>query len=196
MSTPRAFVAGLHLRWDGVRQRPHHLLTRIARNVPVFVVEEPLAAARDHDEVRRDGAVTVIRPLRTRGWSLPLIDETAVATARSLLGPGPAGVWLYTPMMDALAAAFEAAPLVYDVMDELAHFDFAPPGIAEHEREVLTRADLVFAGGRSLHAKRAGLGLTAKLRCEPSGVELERFAADVAPHPLPAALRGPVFGYV
>lgn len=194
MASPRAFVAGLHLRWDGVRQRPHHLLTRIARKVPVVVIEEPLAAAQDRDEVRRDGAVTVIRPLRTRGWSLPLIDETAIATARTIVGPGPAGVWLYTPMMATLGDAFAAAPLVYDVMDELAQFDFAPPGIAENERAVLARAGLVFTGGRSLYEKRAGLG--TKVRCEPSGVELERFAADVAPHPLPAALRGPVFGYV
>lgn len=34
------------------------------------------------------------------------------------------------------------------------------------------------------------------MHCEPSGVEFARFAADVAPHPLPAALGGPVFGYV
>jgi glycosyltransferase involved in cell wall biosynthesis len=194
MALPRAFVAGSHLRWDGVRQRPHHLLARIAREVPVVVIEEPFAAAEDRDDVRQYGAVTVIRPLRRRGWSLPLVDEAAIATARALVGPGPAGVWLYTPMMDALADAFAAAPLVYDVMDELAQFDFAPEGMAERDRALLARADLVFTGGRSLYAKRAALG--PRVRCEPSGVELEHFSADVAPHPLPAGLRGPVFGYV
>lgn len=192
--TPRAFVAGLHLRWDGVWQRPQHLLSRLARNVPVVVVEEPLRATEDRDEIVRAGNVTVVRPLRRRGWSLPLVDDAAIATARDIVGPGAAGVWLYTPMMRALADAFDAAPLVYDVMDELAQFDFAPAGIAENERALLQRADLVFTGGRSLHAKRAALG--AKVRCEPSGVEVERFGADVAPHPLPAGLRGPVFGYV
>jgi UDP-galactopyranose mutase len=191
---PRAFVAGLHLRWDGVLQRPHHLLSRIARSVPVIVVEEPFAAHEDRDVVFRDRGVTVVRPLRRRGWSLPLVDDAAIATARGLAGDGPAGVWLYTPMMHALADAFAAAPLVYDVMDELAQFDFAPEGMAANDRAVLERADLVFAGGRSLYAARAALG--AKVRCEPSGVEFERFAADVAPHPLPVGLRGPVFGYV
>ena len=145
------------------------------------MIEEPFLAA-DRDAVFRDGGVTVIRPLRRRGWSLPLLDDEAIATARDLAGPGPAGVWLYTPMMDALAEEFAAAPLVYDVMDELAQFDFAPAGIAERERALLERADLVFTGGRSLHAARAAFG--AKVRCEPSGVEFERFAADVAPHPL------------
>jgi hypothetical protein len=191
---PRAFVAGLHLRWDGVRQRPHHLLSRLARRVPVVVVEEPFGAHEDRDEVRVHGALTVIRPLRRRGWASPFVDDAAIATARKLVGDGGCGVWLYTPMMRALADAMDAAPLVYDVMDELAQFDFAPAGIAERERELLARADLVFTGGRSLYAKRAALG--AKVRCEPSGVELERFGADVAPHPLPAALRGPVLGYV
>jgi glycosyltransferase involved in cell wall biosynthesis len=97
-------------------------------------------------------------------------------------------------MMLALVDALDARPLVYDVMDELAQFDLAPDGMAENERALLERADLVFAGGRSLYAKRAALG--AKVRCEPSGVEFERFSADVAPHPLPAELRWPVFGYV
>ncbi|WP_317994963.1 glycosyltransferase [Vulcanimicrobium alpinum] len=184
----------MHLRWDGVWQRPHHLLSRIARRVPVVVVEEPFAAHEDRDEILRDGGVTVVRPRRRRGWSPPLVDDDAIATARAVAGAGTAGVWLYTPMMRALADAFDAAPLVYDVMDELAQFDFAPAGMAEHDRDVLARADLVFCGGRSLYAKRAALG--AKARCEPSGVEFERFSADVAPHPLAAGLRGPVFGYV
>jgi glycosyltransferase involved in cell wall biosynthesis len=194
MELPKALVAGLHLRWDGVRQRPQHLLSRIAREVPVIVIEEPFAAREDRDEVFADGAVTVIRPLRRRGWSLPLIDDGAIATARAIAGDGPAGVWLYTPMMLRLAAEFAAAPLVYDVMDELAQFDFAPAGMAENDRAALDGADLVFTGGRSLYAKRAGLG--PKVHCEPSGVELERFAADVAPHALTGALRGPVFGYI
>jgi glycosyltransferase involved in cell wall biosynthesis len=97
-------------------------------------------------------------------------------------------------MMRALADAFGAAPLVYDVMDELAQFDFAPAGMREQERALLAHADLVFTGGRSLFAARAPFG--ERVRCEPSGVEVERFGADVAPHPLPAQLRGPVFGYV
>lgn len=194
MALPRAFVAGLHLRWDGVRQRPHHLLSRIARDVPVVVVEEPFPAAHDRDAIVRDGSVTVIRPLRRRGWTTPFVDDETLASARALAGGVPIGVWLYTPMLRALADAFGAAPLVYDVMDELSQFDGAPAGMRENDAAVLARADLVFTGGRSLHAKRATLG--AKVRCEPSGVEYERFAADVLAHPLPAQLDGPVFGYV
>ena len=61
-------------------------------------------------------------------------------------------------------------------MDDLANFDFAPPGMREREAALLERADIVFAGGRTLYRERRAYG--AKVRCHPSGVELERFAAN------------------
>ena len=191
---PEAFVAGLHLRWDGVWQRPQHLLSRLAERLPVVVIEEPFGANADRDEIRRFGDLTVVRPLRRRGWSLPLIDDAALATARGLLGDAACGVWLYTPMMSELIDAFDAAPIVFDAMDELANFDFAPRGIRDREDALLSRADVVFAGGLSLYENRRVYG--AKVRCFPSGVDFDRFAADVTPHPLVADLRGRVFLYV
>lgn len=191
---PEIFVAGLHLRWDGVWQRPHHLLTRLARRLPVIVVEEPHAAAEDRDEVRVAGNVTVIRPLRRRGWGEPLVDAQAIATARAIVDGRRCGAWLYTPMMTELIDAFTASPVVYDAMDDLANFDFAPAGMREREAALLARAGVVFAGGRTLYENRRASG--AKVRCIPSGVELERFAADTGPHPLAAMLNGPVFAYV
>jgi UDP-galactopyranose mutase len=189
-----AIVAGLHLRWDGVWQRPHHLLTRLARHVPVVVIEEPFAAAHDRDEIRTFGALTVIRPLRARGYGAPFVDKAAIATARDLAGARSA-VWLYTPMMLELADAFDG-PLIYDCMDDLAAFDFAPPEMRERERSLLERAACVFAGGRSLYESRTQFG--EKVRLVPSGVEFERFsaAAGMAPHPVVAELAHPVYGYV
>jgi glycosyltransferase involved in cell wall biosynthesis len=191
---PELFVAGLHLRWDGVWQRPHHLLTRLGRRVPVIVLEEPFGASEDRDEIRTFGDVTVVRPLRRRGWSLPLVDEQALATVRELARGRSAGAWLYTPMMTELADAFAAAPVVYDAMDDLANFDFAPAGMRERETALLERADRVFAGGRTLYENRRAYG--AKVSCHPSGVEIERFAAPTGPLPVVAMLRGPVFAYV
>jgi hypothetical protein len=191
---PDAFVAGTHLRWDSVWQRPHHLLTRLARRVPVVVIEEPFPAAVDRDDVRRYDALAVVRPLRRRGWGAPFVDDQAIATARELLGDRRCGAWLYTPMMSELIDAFAASPVVYDVMDELANFDFAPSGMREREAALLERADVVFAGGATLYENRRSYG--PKVHLHPSGVEFERFAADVAPHPVAAELRRPVFAYV
>jgi glycosyltransferase involved in cell wall biosynthesis len=160
----------------------------------VVVIEEPFAALDDRDTIVSYGDVTVIRPLRSRGWRMPLVDAPAIASARARLGDERVGVWLYTPMMLELADEFGGSPLVFDCMDELAAFDGAPPGIAERDRQLVDRADIVFAGGRSLYERRCGAG--DKVRCYPSGVEFERFSADITAHPLAAQLRGPVFGYV
>jgi len=97
-------------------------------------------------------------------------------------------------MMSELIDAFGAAPVVYDAMDDLASFDFAPPAMREREAALLERADCVFAGGRTLYERRRGYG--AKVHAHPSGVEIERFAAGVGPHPLVAMLTGPVLAYV
>jgi glycosyltransferase involved in cell wall biosynthesis len=83
---------------------------------------------------------------------------------------------------------------VYDAMDDLANFDFAPRGMREREAALLERADIVFAGGRTLYENRRAYG--AKVHCHPSGVEFARFAAKVGPHPLAALLSAPVLAYV
>jgi UDP-galactopyranose mutase len=65
----------------------------------------------------------------------------------------------------------------------------------ERERALCARANLIFAGGRSLYESRRALG--AKVRLYPSGVEFEHFAAarELAPHPLLANVPHPICGY-
>jgi glycosyltransferase involved in cell wall biosynthesis len=163
----------------------------------VIVVEEPFVGPDERDEIVRDGGVTIVRPIRRERPAGALIDARAIATARELLGEARApAVWLYTPMMNELADAFPGAPLIFDCMDDLAAFALAPPEMAERERALLERADVVFAGGRSLYERRAGYG--GKVHCEPSGVEYERFAAAsvLAAHPVVAAVARPRYGYI
>jgi len=63
--------------------------------------------------------------------------------------------WYYTPMMLDFSRHLDAACTVYDCMDELANFLFAPPELAALESELFAAADLVFTGGYSLYeAKR------------------------------------------
>lgn len=185
-------VVGSHLRFDGVWQRPQQIVTRLGTRVPVLFVEEPFVADAERDEtVPAAGGVTVLRPRRAA--YAHGVDERTVAHVRSWIGGRRALVWLYTPMMFALADAAPDASVVYDCMDELSAFAFAPPELAERERELVARAALVFCGGPSLYEARRGLG--AKARFAPSGVEFEHFARSVPPHPLHANLPKPVFGY-
>ena len=107
-----------HLRWDLVFQRPHHLLTRAARDFDVVYVEEPLTEAGVTPQLRRrrdKSGVTVVTPV------LPdtLSPDRAVGQAardavlRRLLdaflarrGHDRLFLWYYTPM--ALAWTFFA----------------------------------------------------------------------------------------
>jgi UDP-galactopyranose mutase len=188
-----AIVAGSHLRHDGVWQRPHHVLARLGLRVPVLYVEEQLGSGDDHDTLEPLKAFDVLRPLRRA--PAPGIDGATLAAVRAWCGRRRPLVWLYSPMLLALADAFDTAPLVYDCMDDLAAFAFAPPEMRAREAELLARAGVVFAGGRSLFARRAGQA--RHLVLAPSGVEFERFAQAAAgpPHPALAGLSRPVFGY-
>jgi glycosyltransferase involved in cell wall biosynthesis len=184
-------VVGSHLRFDGVRQRPQQILTRLARRLPILFVEEPFVGEDDREiETYVDG-IDVLRPVRAA--YAHEVDARTIAAVRAWTGARRPLVWLYTPMMQALADAFPDASVVYDCMDELAAFDFAPAAMRERERQLLARATLVFCGGPSLYAARRDLG--PQVRLFASGVEFEHFNAPVAPHPLFAALGRPVFGY-
>ncbi len=162
---PIDLVCFAHLHWDFVWQRPQHLLSRFAQAGRVFYVEEPFFHADDavapHIEVkeRQHGLQVIVahlpQYLRT--------DEAAADQAQAALlteffdeqSIEQYSFWYYTPM--ALGKSRHFAPLltVYDCMDELANFKFAPPALKSREQELFRKADLVFTGGHTLYeAKR------------------------------------------
>ncbi|MGH7662224.1 MAG: glycosyltransferase [Vulcanimicrobiaceae bacterium] len=190
-----AIIAGLHLRWDGVWQRPQHILSRLAERVKVIVIEEPFVMdAEERDEVFQDGGVTIVRPVRKPLANGPYVDEQAIDAAHSLIEGARPLVWLYQPLMLPLAHAFPGA-LVYDCMDDLASFAFAPLQLREFEQHVLRRSKIVFCGGRTLFKKRSHFG--DKVKLVPSGVEFERFVAarKLKPHAAVTVVPQPRWGY-
>lgn len=83
--------------------------------------------------------------------------------------------WYYTPMaLGAEPAGATPALVVYDAMDELAKFRFAPRALVEREARLMAEADLVFTGGPSLYRSRQGRH--PSVHCFPSGVEAAHFA--------------------
>ena len=107
-------------------------------------------------------------------------EEGRNATLRGLLDAHLDGHtalirWYYTPMMLAFSRHLASTCTIYDCMDELANFRFAPPALAELESELLDAADLVFTGGFSLYeAKRTR---HPSVHPFPSSVEAEHFAS-------------------
>jgi UDP-galactopyranose mutase len=110
---------------------------------------------------------------------------------------GPLVLWLYTPVVRNFIDILQPDLVVYDVMDELSAFKFAPASIRQQEQELLQRADLVFTGGPSLYESRKDRHPDVHLF--PSGVEQQHFAQALREDlPVPADVRDlehPVIGF-
>jgi glycosyltransferase involved in cell wall biosynthesis len=154
-----------HLCWNWVWQRPQQFVSRLSRRHEVLFVEmlppdaalaAPQARVRPAEGYPRITILTLQFPLQR--WS----DEDYVDQERRRLvqqyleGAGRgrfanAIQWFYDPMAaPAFLGQLGEALTVYDCMDELSRFQGAPRGIIERERELLKRADVVFAGGWKL----------------------------------------------
>jgi UDP-galactopyranose mutase len=168
-----------HLRWHFVFQRPQHLMTRFARTMRVFYVEEPVFGGTDEPVLEHhpaDAGVTILVARLPHG----LDDTRQIDAQRALIDRLVAEhriarpiLWYYTPMMLPVAQHLAAALVVYDCMDELSAFRGAPPALLERERELFRRADLVFTGGYSLYeAKR---DRHRSVHAFPSSVDVAHF---------------------
>ena len=170
-----------HLRWDFVFQRPQHLMSRFARGMTVVFWEEPMAIGGKETaflkvrEAADAPGVRVVVPHLPEGLSdadrdialTRLLEAYVAGLTRPLIA------WYYTPMMLPFSRDLEADAVVFDAMDELSKFKFAPAGLLELEQELLGRADLVFTGGTSLfEAKKSRHD---NVHCFPSSVDRAHF---------------------
>ena len=171
-----------HLRWDFVFQRPQHLMTRFARRQPVVVFEEPVWTDEGEPRLlRRTCAHSGVAVMTPHLPSRLSADDPTAALRRlldGLLAEADARhpvLWFYTPMMFAFASHVTEATVVYDCMDELSGFRFAPPELSRLEIGLMARANVVFTGGHSLYeAKRH---LHDNIHAFPSSVDAAHFAA-------------------
>jgi glycosyltransferase involved in cell wall biosynthesis len=67
----------------------------------------------------------------------------------------------------------DADLVIFDKMDELSAFKFAPPRLRALEQALLDRADVVFTGGASMH--RAAAHRHANIHCFPSSIDAAHF---------------------
>ena len=170
-----------HLRWNFVFQRPQHLMTRFAREMDVIYWEEPVdigAKETAYLQVREaeDAAnVRVIVPHLPAGMP----EDAREAALKRLLDAHVASLrgslitWYYTPMMLPFSRHLDADVVVFDAMDELSKFKFAPVKLLELEQELIDRADVVFTGGSSLY--EAKKDRHANVHCFPSSVDRAHF---------------------
>jgi UDP-galactopyranose mutase len=62
--------------------------------------------------------------------------------------------WYYTPMALPFTEHLSPEFVVYDCMDELSAFKFAPPELTRREQQLLQMSDVVFTGGHSIYENK------------------------------------------
>jgi UDP-galactopyranose mutase len=176
----RTLICFSHLRWNFVFQRPQHLMSRFAREMNVIFWEEPVEVAPNETaylQVReaREGSVRIVVPHLPQGMP----EDAREAALMRLLEAHVASIqgsliaWYYTPMMLPFSRHIEADVTVFDAMDELSKFKFAPLQLLELEQELIDRADIVFTGGSSLY--EAKKDRHDRVHCFPSSVDRVHF---------------------
>ncbi|MBC7434342.1 MAG: glycosyltransferase, partial [Rubritepida sp.] len=184
-----------HLRWNSVFQRPQQLMSRFAQEREVWFFEEPVhhPIAELRVTVCPRTGVNVVTPMLPDPGSL---DAQRDMLNELLQRTGTATGWYYTPMALRFSADVAWASVVFDVMDELSAFRFAPVELVALEGRLMRRADVVFTGGASLYEARRDRH--HNVHCFPSGVDLAHFMAarDLLPEPAEqATLPRPLLGY-
>jgi glycosyltransferase involved in cell wall biosynthesis len=178
---PTTLICFSHLRWNFVFQRPQHLMCRFAREMNVIYWEEPCeigpkeTAYLQVREADNANGVRIVVPHLPEGMP----DHAREAALKRLLDAHVASLrgdliaWYYTPMMRPFSRHLDTDLTVYDAMDELSKFRFAPPKLLELEQELIDKADVVFTGGSSLY--EAKKGRHHNVHCFPSSVDRVHF---------------------
>ena len=158
-------IVHCHLRWEGVWQRPQQFLARLSQRHPILFVEGPLLREGFEPPTYKTRSLSDYPNITVMHTEFPasrfsdgewVDQERFRLLEEALKGPLKGKFekpvqWFYDPMAaPAHMDKFGDRAVVYDCMDELSQFKFAPPEIITRERQLLARADVVFAGGRKM----------------------------------------------
>jgi UDP-galactopyranose mutase len=197
-------IAISHVGWSHIWQRNHHTMTRLARRRKVVYVEDS-ASSYIHIFARwlpdslasffmRHRDVIIRHPLLLPGesrhrfvrelnrWLL----ETHIRWYEWRFGLRNTVLWFYYPAAVYVLDHYEPAAVVYDIQDEYSAFVWAPRDIAERERQLLARSDVIFAGTHALYATKCR-DVACPAWFYPCGVEFEHFNAAAPDADLPLA---------
>ncbi|QOW19439.1 glycosyltransferase [Lysobacter ciconiae] len=200
-----------HLRWDFVWQRPQQILSRMAQHHRIAFIEEPVEVSGD-----APASLEISEPMDNIVRIVPLlpgppdgVDEQSrviLQLVRAALADHPLlqgrferpVQWFYSPMTaPVMLGEFGSAGVVYDCMDELANFRFAPTDIRQREALLLDRADIVYTGGYQLYEAKSAQH--PNVHFHGCGVDAAHFGrARLAQTQVPASIANlarPVFGY-
>ena len=158
-------VVHSHLQWDWVWQRPQQFLSRLSETHRVLFVEGPQLRDESFEPffaLQNDARFPNVTVMKTffpssRFSDGAWVDAQRLKLLRAVLSKELKSdfarpvQWFYDPMCAPIfIGKLDERAVVYDCMDQLSQFKFAPPQIIAREKYLLQRADVVFAGGRKM----------------------------------------------
>lgn len=189
-----------HLRWGFVYQRPQHLLSRFAKHTRVFFFEEPIM----HDGPDK---LMVSNESKNLYVVVPHLqhdrEECHISRQKQLVDHLLTSMkvnqyfsWYYTPMALPFTEHLSPEFVVFDCMDELSAFRFAPVELKTREKQLLEKADVVFTGGHSIY--EAKKDQHQNIHPFPSSIDKQHFglAREIKKDPADQAnIPHPRFGF-
>ena len=187
-------VVFCHLRWQFVYQRPQHIISRLAKNLKVLFIEEPI-----HYSPEEEDTANLIEISENLHVLQPRVEN--IAAIKNVLPEYLASrhidmAWFYSASFVPLLDEFRFDTVVYDCMDELSQFRGAPAELIVQEKFLMAQADIVFTGGKSLY--EAKKKQHPNVFCFPSSVDREHFAKAMNGVAIPediANIPHPIVGY-
>lgn len=168
-----------HLRWNFVYQRPQHLISRFSRGYTTFYIEECIYSEEEDgysSNLTEDHVSVIIPHLKGNSLDKREENERVEKIIEKLFEEHHIKdyiFWYYTPMALDFTQNFGPRLTIYDCMDELSAFKFAPPALKILEQQLFKKADIVFTGGNSLF--EAKKNQHPNIHAFPSSIDKEHF---------------------
>lgn len=160
-----------HLRWDFVYQRPQHIINRMSEQYNILFIEEPIGFLPGEENTAElitvNENLSVLKPKVNSIADIKYVLPMYVANTTVKIG------WFYSSAFVYLLNNIEFETVVYDCMDELTLFKGAPELLKAQEIYLLSEADIVFTGGKSLY--EAKKQVHDNVYCFPSSVDRKHF---------------------
>lgn len=196
MKTEPVFLIESPHAWGSVWQRPHHLVSRLAKSYPCHyvytqylknIIKNPLISIGQRIKKTNLHNLNIYNLTLLNGERYNFIldfnrDKIKLCFNEIInkYSDNKIILWIYNPHNSFLANKLKYDILVYDIMDEYSGFPWSPPDIIEEEILLLKKADFVFAGTKALYESKLKYSEN-KIYCYLSGVEFEHFNRVVNP---------------
>ena len=183
-----------HLRWQFVYQRPQHIISRMAQQLNVLMVEEPIHP--NEGEENTSNLIIVAPTLHILQPRVKDIEEIGTIL-QDYIPEGHIQIgWFYSASFVPVLESMIFNKIIYDCMDELSLFKGAPQQLIDQEKFLMANADIVFTGGKSLYESKKKMH--SNVYCFPSSVDEPHFAQARNGIALPddiVQIKWPIVGY-